>query len=159
MVVKHALQDWLEYKKANQQEPQEKQVEELNDPNRGCNLSELQSQHALKIYTNVAVDPRKKKNGFGLVVKTISGALVATWAIPVTEKGDLAVMEACAIREAMLKALEENWTSILFVSDYKVLVQKINISCDEISDIGLIVNGIRTLSRSFQRRVIKGRTR
>lgn len=67
------------------------------------------------IYTDATMDPIKKKNEFGLLIKNSNRALVATWAIPILERVDPTVMKACAIRKAMLKVLEENWTSIYHI--------------------------------------------
>ena len=60
-------------------------------------------------------------------------------------------MEAHAIRTALLKALKENWTSILILSDCKVLVDKLNHMSEDLSDINIFLRDIRTLSRSFWR--------
>lgn len=43
---------------------------------------------------------------------------------------------------ALLKAMQENWAAIFVISDCHSLIQKINSDCDELSELGLIVNDI-----------------
>ena len=72
---------------------------------------------------------KRCRGGFGIATKDYNGKLVKTWAFPTRMKNDASILEAKAIRTAMLKALEEGWTSLLIHSDYKVLVNRINHRC------------------------------
>lgn len=67
------------------------------------------------------------------------------------KKGDPAVMEAKAISMALMKAMGENWTSIVIISDCKALIQKINMGSNDLSSIGILVSDIRLFSKSFWR--------
>ena len=101
------------------------------------------------MYVDAAVDQRRDKFGIGIAAKDNEGNLISTWSIPTAAKGEATTMEAHAIRTALLKALKKNWTSILILSDCKVLVDKLNLRNEDLSDINIILRDIRTLSRSF----------
>ncbi|XP_071912170.1 uncharacterized protein [Coffea arabica] len=80
-----------------------------------------------------AMDDKRSRGGLGIAAKDHNGRLVKTWAIPTGMMKDAAILEAEAIRSAMLKTLEEGWTSLLIHSDY------------------MLVDDIVHLSRSFWR--------
>ena len=62
---------------------------------------------------------------------------------------DAAILEAEAIRSAMLKALEEGWTSLLIHSDCKCLVSKINHRCFGLSLLDVLIDDTYILVDPF----------
>ncbi|XP_071904572.1 uncharacterized protein [Coffea arabica] len=89
------------------------------------------------MYVDAAVDQRRDKFGIGIAAKANEGNLISTWSIPTAAKGEAAIMEAHAIRTALLKALKENWTSILGVT----VSQETNsrFKSDLFGNLGLVV--------------------
>ena len=112
---------------------------------------ELQDQHAILMFTDAAMDKKRSRGGLGIATKDHNGKLVKTWAIPTGMMKDAAILEAEAIRSAMLKALEEGWTSLLIHSDCKCLVDRINHGCIGLSLLDMLADDIVHLSRSFWR--------
>lgn len=151
MVSKQAAEDWLEYKQVKQNLKSNENNEALMDPNGGCSLRELQRQHSIIIHTDAALDIKKERAGLGDVAKDERRNLKLSWAISCTLRGNPDLLEACAIRIALLKAMEEHFTSILIVSDCREVIRKLNFDNEDISGVGLIANDIKTLSHSFWR--------
>lgn len=85
-----------------------------------------------------AVDSRKER-------------ILTTWAVPILAKGNPAIIEAHAIRLALLKAMEEHWTSILILSDCKMLIKYINSCNEDLSNLDIIVRDIKLLYPPFWR--------
>ncbi|XP_071933973.1 uncharacterized protein [Coffea arabica] len=112
---------------------------------------ELQDQHATLMFTDAAMDKKRSRGGLGITTKDHNGKLVKAWAIPTGMMKDAAILEAEAIRSAMLKALEEGWTSLLIHSDCKGLVDRINHKCFGLSLLDVLVEDIVHLRRSFWR--------
>ncbi|XP_027157869.1 uncharacterized protein LOC113759492 [Coffea eugenioides] len=149
-ISQYAMADWFEFKEANLLNTCDK-PENTSVLNSHDKTAELQQQHSTIIYTDAAVDQQRDKFGIGITARDNKGNLISTWSIPTSLKGEVATLEAHAIRTALLKALKENWTSILLLSDCKVLVDKLNHWSEDLSDINIILRDIKTLSSSFWR--------
>lgn len=93
----------------------------------------------------------RTKFGIGIAAEDNNGKLITTWSIPVSNERDAEILEAEAIRKAFIKAMEEQWTSILIHSDCKQLVEKINIGASGTSPIHVIMYDIVILSKFFWR--------
>ncbi|XP_071923282.1 uncharacterized protein [Coffea arabica] len=152
-ISQYVIADWLEFKEANLLNTYNKQENSVELDSNDNIVAVLQQQHSTIMYVDAAVDQRRDKFGIGIAAQDNEGNLISTWSIPTAVKGEAAIMEAHAIRTALLKALKENWTSILVLSDCKVLVDKLNLRNEDLSDTNIILRDIRTLSRSFWRSI------
>ena len=112
---------------------------------------ELQNQHTTLKFTDAAMDKKRSRGGIGIATKDHNGKLVKTQAIPSGIKNDATILEAEAVRTAMLKTVEEGWTSLLIHSYCKVLVDRINHRCVGLSQLDVLVDDVIRLSRSFCR--------
>ncbi|XP_071920705.1 uncharacterized protein [Coffea arabica] len=148
LISSRALEEWLEYKQMWDLENGESKKDEPEVPTRTI-TKEFQDQHAILMFTDAAMDNKRSRGGLGIATKDHNGRLVKTWTIPTGMMKDAAILEAEAIRSAMLKALEEGWTSVLIHSDCKCLVDRINHRCIGLSLLDMLVDDIIHLSRSF----------
>mgnify|MGYP004723957825 CR=1 FL=1 len=93
--------------------------------NRHRMLVGLMEQHSSIMYTNAGMNQNKVKARVGIIAKANNGRIFATWSISHLGARDAVEMEAIAIRTTLSKALEENMTSLLILSDCKAVVDRI----------------------------------
>ncbi|XP_027150166.1 uncharacterized protein LOC113750386 [Coffea eugenioides] len=148
LISSRALEEWLEYKQMWDLEKRESKKDDPEVPTMTI-TEELQDQHVILMFTDATMDKKRSRGGLGIATKDHNGKLVKTWAIPTGMMKDAAILEAEAIRSAMLKALEEGWTSLLIHSDCKCLVDRFNHRCIGLSLLDVLVDDIVHLSRSF----------
>ncbi|XP_071923063.1 uncharacterized protein [Coffea arabica] len=148
LISSRALEEWLEYKQMWDLEKRESKKDDPEVPTMTI-TKELQDQHVILMFTDATMDKKRSRGGLGIAAKDHNGKLVKTWAIPTGMMKDAAILEVEAIRSAMLKALEEGWTSLLIHSDCKCLVDRFNHRYIGLSLLDVLVDDIVHLSRSF----------
>ncbi|XP_027170528.1 uncharacterized protein LOC113770308 [Coffea eugenioides] len=173
-VSKKAMEEWMEYDEAGRDVKRDN--EETSQPgDRHRMLVGLMEQHSNIMYTDAGMSQEpledfvifcilrfpspierlttchqgKAKAGVGIIAKVNNGRILVTWSIPHTRAKDAAEMEAIAIRTALGKAIEENMTSLLIMSDCKAVVDRINTGCQGLTSMDMLIEDIRQLSCSF----------
>ena len=118
--------------------------EEISQPgDRHRMLARLMEQHNNIMYTDAGMSQGKAKAGVGIIAKVNNGRILVTWSIPHLGAKDAAEMEAIAIRTALGKAIEENMTSLLILSDCKAVMDRINTGCQGLTSLDMLIDDIR----------------
>ncbi|KAL3527735.1 hypothetical protein ACH5RR_012391 [Cinchona calisaya] len=103
------------------------------------------SENTILINTDVA--PRSKE----IVATNFRGILVNTWAIPNSVCRIPIMEEALSVKQALLKAKQQEWDSIL-QSDCKNLMDKINNEVLEDAQLGGVLVDIVRIKKWFKKR-------
>lgn len=144
--VTRAIDDWWEFREALEND-------DRGDPVRNLLPGNLRRedfhQAAFTINTDAGLSESELKAGFGIVARDRQGKLHKTWAIPVEYRADPAILEAEAIRLALLYAIQENWADIIICSDCKVVIDKINNHELDESMLSIVICDILNLVHSF----------
>ncbi|XP_071916172.1 uncharacterized protein [Coffea arabica] len=142
------MDEWLKYEEEGSNAERDKEVSSQTDDRQGM-LTGLVEQHSSIMYTDAGMNQTKKKAGVGIIAKDNNGRILATWSIPYSGARDAAELEAIAIRTALSKAIEKNMSSLLILSDCKAVVDRINVGCQGLNSLDMLIEDIRQLSRSF----------
>lgn len=143
-----AVEEWLEFSEIGAEDKRTRRDEGQQDSNQSMVVG-LMEQHNSIMYTDAGMAQGKAKAGLGIIAKANNGKIHATWAIPHTGAKDAAELEAIAIRTALGKALEENMTPLLILSDCKAVVDRISSGCQGLNSLDILIDDIRQLNHSF----------
>lgn len=90
----------------------------------------------------------KKRSGWGIAAGNWQGKLIATWAYPRGSCLNAKVEEALALRAAMVEAKKQGWRKVIFESDCKQVVDKINAE-EEDAKIATVLCDIKSTKNEF----------
>lgn len=148
LISKKAMEEWIEFDEAGRNS----EVTNGTGPqpeDRQSMLAGLMEQHVSIMYTDAGMNQTRMKAGIGIIAKTINGRILTTWSIPQPGGRDAAELEAIAIRTALSKAIEEDMTSLLILSDCKAVVDRINLGGHGLTSLDMLIEDIKQLSLSF----------
>ncbi|XP_027090212.1 uncharacterized protein [Coffea arabica] len=106
-------------------------------------------QGFIKLNTDVALEVKDGRIGWGVVARREDGRVVGAWAGGERRNGIPAVEEALAIRKAIIKARQYRWHKVEIQSDSKQMVDKLKDRNVDDPVAGTILNDVMTLCQGF----------
>ena len=121
--INKAVGEWIEDNEANSNGGTEEQKDGKSDRKESRWYPSPQGFVCLN--TDAALDVKRRRVGWGVVARDKKGELVEAWAGSCDRCGEPVVEEAIAIRLALLKAQQRQWSNIIIQSDCKRVVDKL----------------------------------
>jgi ribonuclease HI len=103
----------------------------------------------VKIHVDAALFPSSRRMGIGVVIRSHRGDCLLSCSELVQEVMTPEVAEALALRHAVSLAGDEGFDNVVIASDCLSLVQRINSSTVDRSQVGVLVQDIKARSSSF----------
>lgn len=124
MTMNKAMQEWLEYKEAN--ESNDKHEKKAVQSDEEIRKWKSPPPGFITLNTDAALIKDKRRTGWGVIARGGDGKLKEVWAGSASRLGEPAIEGALVIRMALVKARQQGWNKVVIQSDCKVIIDKLN---------------------------------
>ncbi|XP_027125094.1 uncharacterized protein [Coffea arabica] len=149
-IVKKAQEEWIEYELTKETEREEPGNAAMSQQQQQQSRRKTSKEGVIKLHIDAVISARMIRTRQGIIARNWIGEIVKAKGIVHQRKSEASMVEALAIRNALVMAKDAGWTKIEVCTDCKSVVDQINTRNVNNYNIATVLEDIQELRQWFQ---------
>ncbi|XP_027172661.1 uncharacterized protein LOC113772268 [Coffea eugenioides] len=149
-IVKKAQEEWIEYELTKETEREEPSNAAMSQQQQQQSRRKTSKEGVIKLHIDAVISARMIRTRQDIIARNWIGEIVKAKGIVHQRKSEASIVEALAIRNALVMAKDAGWTKIEVYTDCKSVVDQINTRIVNNYNIATVLEDIQELRQWFQ---------